>query len=357
MSIILRKADWKVINQLVADHYLTVKKHPDADLFICNYTAKTQYDAHWNDYTLACRGLIIDAEGNIVARPFRKFFNLDEGSPANLPTEDYQVYDKLDGSLGILYWLGSLPSIATRGSFESSQASKATQILHEQYAFLFSRLDREITYLFEIIFPENRIVIDYAGVEDLFLLGQIHTQTGQDLGLSRRGTSRRGTSDIGFPLVKQYPETALNDLKALAQEGREGFVVRFASGHRVKVKFPEYVHLHRIITELSTITIWEYLSHEQSLDELLEKIPDEVYDWVRGTSEAILSDYRSIEEQCRSVYQELPTRKETALYFQQQQYPAVLFAMLTGKDYAPIIWKMLRPKGGDTYFKTQKPAL
>lgn len=35
-----------------------------------NYTAKAQYDKLWNEVTLQCRGLILDGDGNVVARPF-----------------------------------------------------------------------------------------------------------------------------------------------------------------------------------------------------------------------------------------------------------------------------------------------
>ena len=348
MPSIPKKIDWTIVRKLQADRYLAVKKHPTAELYICNYTAKTQYDAHWNDYTLACRGLIVDGEGTIVARPFPKFFNLhSEVKMADLPDEEYQVYDKLDGSLGILYWLNEEPHIATRGSFNSHQAIRATRILHDKYASLIPQLNREITYLFEIILPENQIVIDYQDTEDIFLVAQVHTASGRDIGIS----------DVGFPTVPSYPgPVSLQDLGKLEEQGKEGFVIRFSGGQRVKLKFSEYVRLHRIITGLSTITIWECLSQGQSLDALLEKIPDEVYDWVRQTSEAMLKDFTNIEQQCREVYRELPTRRETALYFQQQRYPAVLFAMLTGKDYGPIIWKMLRPKGSDTYFKQEKAA-
>ena len=59
---------------------------------------------------------------------------------------------------------------------------------------------------------------------------------------------------------------------------------------------------------------------------------------------------QDIDQTCRAAYKEFPTRKQTTLYFQQQQYSSVLFAMLTGKDYAPIIWKMLRPSGKTTCF-------
>lgn len=55
---------------------------------------------------------------NRVARPFPKFFNLDEAiaNGEQLPAEAFEVTEKLDGSLGILYWLDGEPRLATRGT-------------------------------------------------------------------------------------------------------------------------------------------------------------------------------------------------------------------------------------------------
>jgi RNA ligase len=91
------------LNQLITDNYINVNKHPKADLYIYNYTQKAQYERLWNDWTLACRGLIMDRDYNIIARPFKKFFNLGEFENQDIPNESFEVYEKMDGSLGILY--------------------------------------------------------------------------------------------------------------------------------------------------------------------------------------------------------------------------------------------------------------
>jgi RNA ligase len=91
------------------------------------------------------------------------------------------VYDKLDGSLGILYFYDDKPYIATRGSFTSEQAERANKIFQKKYSHL--HFNKEHTYLFEIIYPENRIVVDYGAKEDLILLAVLDTETGKDLEL------------------------------------------------------------------------------------------------------------------------------------------------------------------------------
>ena len=326
------------LKQLIADDYINVQKHPIADLYIYNYSPKAQYDRLWNEWTLACRGLIMNGLNEVVARPFQKFFNLEEPENLILPDEPFEVYDQLDGSLGILYWVDSKPAIATRGSFTSEQAIVATELLHTKYADAIEHLDSAKTYLFEIIYPENRIVIDYGDARKLVLLAVIDTKTGKEFLMD-------DISYYFFEIVKRYD--GLNDLqqlKALEEDNREGFVVKFKSGYRLKVKFAEYVRIHHIITRVSSLKIWEYLKEGQELLPILERVPDEFYDWVKATHAKLLSDFAQIEAEAKSEFKILATKKETALYYQTCKYPAILFKMMENRAYDHIIWKMIRPK-------------
>lgn len=106
-----------LLQQHLTSRLITARKHPTADFWIYNYSPVVQYEKRWDAVMMQCRGLILDAQYNIVARPFAKFFNIEE-MPANaIPDEPFEVYEKLDGSLGTLYWLDNAPFIATRSSF------------------------------------------------------------------------------------------------------------------------------------------------------------------------------------------------------------------------------------------------
>lgn len=320
--------------QLIEDGFVQRNKHPNHELYIYNYTAKAQYERVWNDITLACRGLIMNHNHEIVARPFAKFFNLGEMENQYLPNETFEVFEKMDGSLGIVYFINDIPFIATRGSFNSEQSIKANELLNTKYLNSISKLNKNHTYLLEIIYPENRIVLDYGKEEMLVLLAIVDRSTGKDQPLE----------DIGFPIVNKY--NGLNDiltLKQLELNNKEGFVIKYKSGLRYKVKFAEYLRIHRIVTQVSSINIWEYLKEGNSFDEILERVPDEFYNWVKKTRNELIEKFNAIENQCKQEFKILEDRKATALYFMTCTYPSVLFNMLDEKPYDSTIWKMLRP--------------
>lgn len=325
--------DWNSIAELVEQGYISARRHPNAPLTIYNYTAKCQYDWKWTPETMACRGLIIADAGEIVARPFPKFFSIEQRGDEPLPVEPFEVYEKVDGSLGVLYFVDGQPCIATRGSFTSEQAEWATAHLRAKYAG--TRFNPDYTYLFEIVYPDNQIVVDYGDFADLVMLAVIRKSDGKDMPLE----------DLGFPVVKLYD--GIKDFAELSQyeePNKEGFVIRFESGLRVKAKFAEYKRLHRLLTALSARGIWEAMQSEEGLRPILERVPDEFYSWVKQTESALWQQFLAIEHQCKADFKDLGDRKTTALYFKTRPNPHILFKMLDGAEYAPLIWKAIYPE-------------
>lgn len=270
---------------------VSCRKHPTDDLWILNYTPECQFSKSWNDVTLRCRGLIVNAEGEVVARPFKKFFNLSEHDNSALPKVPhglpFKAFEKCDGSLGISYVSSRGWEIATRGSFESEQAVKATHLLHTKYANLIPKLNPNWTYLFEIVYPENRIVVDYGKEEKLVLLGVIITLTGHEIPLLPT------FADLGFPLPRVFEAEDLESLPRDIQNF-EGYVVRFDNGMRVKVKLDDYVRLHKIMTGITPNRVWEMLAAGQDVRSFVVELPDEMYDEVMKVAEDIEAERRSL---------------------------------------------------------------
>lgn len=337
------KIDISRFRELEEQKYLSCQKHPSADLLIWNYTQLAQFAKVWCPETLMARGLITDFLGNVKARPFKKFFNYEEhfGEDCKLPPlplEPFTVTEKMDGSLGILYWVDDIPYIATRGSFTSEQAIKGTEILHRDYSHV--EFDSYCTYLFEIIYPANRIVIDYNGMEDIVLLAVVETETGREV---------KNSLYSGFiPVVKTYEFDDIAKIKEVQEDNKEGFVIRFESGVRTKIKMAEYVRLHRLVTGVNAKTIWELLKNGHDFTDLLERVPDEFYDWVKNTKAELEKQFHLIEQESKSRWIEaldMDTRKKQAQHISKtSQYPGVVFAMLDSKPYKDIIWKLIKPR-------------
>lgn len=332
------------IKKYVKEGYIYEKKHPELDLWIYNYSPKCQYKQKWDDVTMMCRGLILDKQGNIIARPFKKFFNYEEHIQKgfDIPSEDFEVYEKYDGSLGILYFDNDKPKLATRGSFISEQAIKGTEILQKN--FLHYPFRKDWTYLFEIIYPENRIVIDYKGKEEVILLAVIETKTGKEIPLNQFN---------GFRIAYRYDGIEdISKLKQNQEENKEGYVIRFASGLRVKLKFEEYVRLHRLVTETNIKRIWEYLKNRQPINDLLDRVPDEFYKWVKDTIAKLENQYKNIEEESKKEFQKIKhidNRKRFAEKAKKQRTRAILFKILDEQDYTEVIWMMIKPKAENPF--------
>lgn len=227
----------------------------------------------WNDAERLCRGIIYDEMGTLHARPFDKFFNL--GEPACRVREDdpiVAVCEKVDGSMGTVYIdpADDRCKVATKGSFNSEQALRATAML-DRYPALEDEARRGYTTIVEIIYPENRVVIDYGDTEELRWLACRHTKGGT----YKTYPLRKGLpSPVGWYRMKTFAEVrgAAEALPASA----EGYVAVTASGERVKIKGPAYVAAHRARSQLSPRRIAElYLAEgEAYVRSLLDDEPD-----------------------------------------------------------------------------------
>jgi RNA ligase len=350
----------EVLNKYFEEGLVYKQVHPTLPLTIWNYTETVQYEGKWDDVTLQTRGLVTDGNGKVVARPFRKFFNMEEGK--HTATPDFDVYDKMDGSLGILFNYKGEWVMATRGSFTSEQAVMGLEIVKEKY-FLDSWM-KEYAYLLEIIYPENRIVVNY-GVEKVTFLSAVLNGTYKwnstddtELHWSTSLMIFKSNGIHESDVVKteqhfNFSDELYKSLKEKNETNKEGFVLRFQPGNfRMKIKFEEYVRLHKVMTNLSTTAVWEVLSSGGSVDELLKDVPDEFYNKIKEYEQElsfqfnmIFSDYfvhfRSIQNKIGDV---AGNRAEFASHAKNYQYPSILFAMLDGKDIAPIISKIIKPE-------------
>lgn len=346
--------DMDLFREMQSAGFIRVQRHPEFpnELAIANYTHKAQQHYHWNAVTEQCRGLIYNPTTlEVVARPFRKFFNYGEAQADKITgQEQITAYEKFDGSLGIAYPLPGYDeevyAIATRGSFTSEQAVWATNYLtpiraNEPWRFPFIPGH---TDLFEIIYPENRIVCEYGGMEGLVYLGTINNDNGafqfeDDMFDVRADPVYRGTFEGALQLK--------------GRQGKEGVVVVTSDNRRVKLKEEEYVRLHRIVSHLTPRYVWEAMMgpYMPAAEALAQDVPEEHAAWLLEVARQLFGEYMSLAIMVNELYQQtakMESRKEKAIFVTQSEYPkavqSAFFAGLDGKSYVDVLWKAVRPK-------------
>lgn len=338
-----------LLTEMYEQGYVNLQVHPQEPLGILNYSDKASWDNVWNPVTRACRGLIYDMQTmEVLARPYDKFFNYEQLGPEFCPDGPVIVTDKQDGSLGILYRLpdGSW-AVATRGSFASDQAKHATKIWNEKYAGKVL-LDPNITYLFEIIYPENRIVLNYGDMDDLVLLGGVFIDSGVTL------SAVEAVFTLGWtgPVTKTFPAWTFKDALAMPpRENAEGIVVHFlATNERVKLKQADYVALHRVITGLTDRSVWEALGQGKTVEEIQEPLPEEFWPWVDQVADELNQKCEqilmSVWDTFNDVVLSLPadfSRKDFAFAVKDSPIRGYLFKYLDEQPIKDVVWKSIKP--------------
>ena len=347
------------LDMAVADKRVRMQTHPEfPHLAIYNYSEEVQFKNSWDKITLACRGLILDSlTGDLVARPWEKFFNMgqrDNQIDMNAPVE---VSDKLDGSLGILYRRpDGVLAIATRGSFASEQAIEATAMLHANYRQDFANFEVAIdndTFLFEIIYPENRIVCDYGDMRDLVLLGSVNKRYGYYNG----PMGAQGLLLWNGPVAETFSADRFVDALSLPDRaGKEGYIIR--SGNKiVKLKQSDYVELHRIVTNLSPRTIWQMLKDGKTAKDICMDIPDEFHKYVTDIADELTMQVSGILFEANIEFAQAGnevwanangtevSRKQWAEAINKRKHRKLLFSLLDKRPITVQVWDMVKPRG------------
>ena len=301
--------------------------------------------------------------------------------------------EKLDGSLGIIFFYDDQWHVATRGSFASDQAIWATEylrnhlrhtaILHPEEPFPLGW-----TPICEIIYAANRIVVEYD-YEGLVLLGFVDPRNAHEM---PRHAAQRAADMVGLPLVKRFKKS-LADCAKENTPNFEGYVLTYKSEDpdyyfepiKVKVKFEEYVRLHRILTGMSPIAVWEMKKNGQDaeIEKLLAdpKMPEGFKEWLDKWNKKLRDQFWGISQVAQTLQLRLReaglvkpplavlnlktgeatfskpqyTREErkalaSAVFKVVEEVPyqkGFQFALADGKDITEDIWDYIRPSGKD----------
>ncbi len=363
--------------------------HPQWPLAILNYTHEAMGKTYDDLVLRACRGLIYNFHTmEVIARPMRAFFNYNDSRyPETMPgiglpepTVYHEITEKIDGSLGILYEYGNNPvEIATRGSFQSEQAKWATNYFRLQselgHGYTYFQIPEGMTVLVEIVYPENRIVVDYKRVQKLVLIAMIETATGAEPTWNTMKFRANACHMIPpLEIVPYYPRVEIAQCADENISNREGYVVKyFPSGPgwelkeptRVKIKFEDYKLAHKAVFGMNNRSVWELLKDGKNIDfEEFKVCPKEFVCWLQTQVSQFTLYFNYIKQNVERLVDEARshsswTRKDLATFFNEQvlcsplesniNLASTLFACYDGCDYKAMIWKILRPKHSTSF--------
>lgn len=302
-------------DKAVADGEVSRQRHPIFPYSIYKYSQVTTFRKNWNDITLASRGLVVNDEtGEIVARPFSKFFNYNEPStPTELMRGRITVAEKLDGSLGISMLTPEGMKITTAGGFQSPQGAHATKLYQEKYEGKW-KPRKGVTYMWEIIYPENRIVLDYGEEDDLHLLGAVEIKSGKSIPLSnlKEWKWKRATEHKDYASLDSVVNSG-------DRSNHEGYVVHYLDTDvRVKYKHEEYLNHHRYATGINSRRIWEMLKSEEDFSGWKQNAPEEFEGYITTTQNEIQTQFddrvKLIHKEYESFLKTIPSDINTKDY-------------------------------------------
>jgi RNA ligase len=302
-----------------------------------------------------CRGIIFDTEGNIMSRPYHKFFNVNEREETQIHmidmTQPHVIMEKMDGSMIRPLRMNGMIRLATKMGV-TDIAIEAEKLLDaNQYDWLEYMMDDGLTPIFEYIAPTNKIVIDYSEPK-LILTAVRNTITGTYIKNLQFGAP--------FEVVPQYGSVngGLSDyiVRARQQQGREGDIIRFATGHMLKIKNDWYVRIHKTKDLIRTErNIADIIVNEQ-LDDVLPLLDAADLSVVRAYElrfdaaiENVLGRLEGLVTLARVLHGGV--KKEVAINFVpnliHKEDASFIFSALDGKELRPLVIKKIKDSVGN----------
>lgn len=243
------------------------------------------------------RGLIFDRDGKLMSRPFEKFFNVNEREETQLHVIDmsqpHVIMEKMDGSMiRPLLVDGKLRLGTKMGITDTGTAAEAVlnsfDDADRKIAWMLDTMASGVTPLFEFVSPNNRIVIEYA-TADLVFLGARDNRTGGYLDLDY--------IDAPFMIVPRYGSVdgSFEDYIARqrGKEGREGDIIMFANGHKLKIKNDWYVRIHKVKDKIRDDRHILALILENEIDDVMPHLDESDFARVRKLEADFHAAFRS----------------------------------------------------------------
>lgn len=248
-------------------------------LILMKYNACV-YNVGWFEFAKLCRGVIVDADTyEVIAHPFDKFFNINECTGYRIEdvakrlktAENVSLTDKKDGTLiSVVRYIDKVGKnrliVSTNGGLDnnSQYIDWAKALFAEKYNKFFENVPDGYDFIFELVIPETKVIIDYGDTRKLFLLNIRNLNTGRFLLYDE---IKNFADEYGLDITEQYEfkgiKNLISEVHSAKNVGREGYVLKISDDgedYFVKIKFEEYFVLHKMLSRISERRVYNLLS-------------------------------------------------------------------------------------------------
>lgn len=323
---------------------IDIRDYPSHEMKLLDYN---QITASFSDpLSSFCRGLLVDYTGNVIRKGFTRFPNLGQAGYTTFDFENSIAFEKADGSLMFVYFCPPTNQweIGTRGTAFAEGPNEwhgtfrgfmlaAMERTEAQFQIDCTYLNRENTYLFEAVGPDNRIVTPYE-TNHLIELSTITTKTGYEVTCQENVSAFKTTQGWNVRPIKQYKfNTQADCLIALdALTGlQEGYVVyNTQTKMRVKIKNATYLAAHRLRGNgLTANAICELVAMNE-VDEYLATFPEDSHKFDAALVIHAEMKHRLVHDY--DAFKHLETQKEFALAVKDLPLACCMFKARANKS-------------------------
>lgn len=339
------------------DEFRVIKKE---DYIVINYAVS--FEKTWDitdGYAYLrreCRGLIFDKEGNLISRPYQKFFNANERPETNINKinlyEPHVILEKLDGSMirPISTELGF--RLATKAGITNVAMNAEKFIADKPYysKFIIYCINNSITPIFEWVSRTNRIIVDYPQ-DNLILTAMRYNKSGIY-------ETYEITKSIGayynIPVVKAVRNLSTQNINLLLKQVREwnsgeGIVIRFDNGHMVKIKSDDYVLKHKTKDQISLEKNVIQVILDDAVDDLLVLLSPQDSKRLKDFQVLFWNNVNKFSQKMDELFlvgqNNYPDKKNFAINFVQKlnfpNYAPIMYGMKDGKTSKELILDLI----------------
>ena len=287
-----------------------------------------RYDGFYRE----CRSIVIDVVNEcIVLCPFRKFFNafeLEETSLENIQkrienAHTVEFSNKLDGSMQSATWYDGKIVMAGSQAINpenSWRLQDGYRMIHELLGYEeMLKTHPNMTFIFEYISLKDAHVVKYTKEQEgLYLIGIRMNWSGKEFPYYMVTQIAKNYNIPTTEIFNKTFDEIMNELDDKSSDEAEGFVINI-DGYKLKVKYNDYVHIHKALSKLSSINLIIRSIADDKYDDLLSKLPIAYHDNVKRVAGIVFQYMRTTEKQIREYYNEAPKndRKDFMIWINQ----------------------------------------